>query len=79
MTTNLGLIEWVDNTKPLRACIEQALDNKSRMIRVQDRYRAWIAQKGGKGIGRFEEQKGLFLFICSCNSWLSESIFASAG
>lgn len=57
MTTNLGLIEWVDNTKPLRACIEQALDNKSRMIRVQDRYRAWIAQKGGKGIGRFEEQK----------------------
>ncbi|KAG1019202.1 hypothetical protein G6F26_010314 [Rhizopus arrhizus] len=55
MTTNLGLIEWVDNTKPLRACIEQALDNKSRMIRVQDRYRAWIAQKGGKGIVGYQK------------------------
>ncbi|KAI9251048.1 hypothetical protein BY458DRAFT_559563 [Sporodiniella umbellata] len=54
MATNLGLIEWVDNTKPLRACIEEELDNKSKITRMQDRYRGWIATKGGKGISGYQ-------------------------
>ncbi|KAG1168656.1 hypothetical protein G6F71_008958 [Rhizopus microsporus] len=50
MTTSLGLIEWVDNTKPLRACIEEQVDTPARISHMQDKYRSWIAQKGGKGI-----------------------------
>lgn len=53
MTTSLGLIEWVDNTKPLRACIEEQVDTPARISHMQDKYRSWIAQKGGKGIRKF--------------------------
>ncbi|KAG1446515.1 hypothetical protein G6F56_009543 [Rhizopus delemar] len=55
MATNLGLIEWVDNTKPLRGCIEEEVVNKGKMVRMQDKYRNWIAQKGGKGIGGYQK------------------------
>ncbi|ORE05303.1 hypothetical protein BCV72DRAFT_250689 [Rhizopus microsporus var. microsporus] len=50
MTTSLGLIEWVGDTKPLRACIEEQVDTPVRISHMQDRYRSWMAQKGGKGI-----------------------------
>ncbi|KAI8997006.1 hypothetical protein BDB01DRAFT_840542 [Pilobolus umbonatus] len=47
MAGNLGLIEWVNNTIPLRRCIEDQLTNKMQMTRIQDNYRRWIKKHAG--------------------------------
>ncbi|KAI8883147.1 hypothetical protein K501DRAFT_333495 [Backusella circina FSU 941] len=54
MASNIGIIEWVDDTKPLRACIEEEVNSKMLFNRMQGLYRAWIS-KCAPGTKRFTE------------------------
>ncbi|KAI8329229.1 hypothetical protein BC941DRAFT_384857 [Chlamydoabsidia padenii] len=51
MATNIGMIEWVQDTKPLRNCIEEQLNNKGLMVRVQENYRLFVAKFKGEIMG----------------------------
>ncbi|KAG0180275.1 hypothetical protein DFQ29_000972 [Apophysomyces sp. BC1021] len=51
MATNVGIIEWVDNTRPLRSCIEEQMKNKVQLSRVQESYRAMVSKYKGDTMG----------------------------
>ncbi|CAO3615261.1 unnamed protein product [Cunninghamella echinulata] len=51
MSTNVGMIEWVDNSKPLRHCIEDELKSKAQLIRVQENYRIFVSRFKGDVMG----------------------------
>lgn len=52
MASNIGIIEWVDDTKPLRACIEEEVNSKMLLSRMLALYKAWI-QKCVPGTKKF--------------------------
>lgn len=42
MSLNLGLIEWVSSTRPLKGCIEGGFANKLIMGRLELKYYNWV-------------------------------------
>ncbi|KAI9359803.1 hypothetical protein BD770DRAFT_319254 [Pilaira anomala] len=42
MSLNLGIIEWVNNTKPIKSCIESQEPNIRKWRTVRDSYNSWI-------------------------------------
>lgn len=42
MSLNLGMIEWVSHTKPLKSCIESQEPNVKKWRVVRDSYNSWI-------------------------------------
>ncbi|KAI8075324.1 hypothetical protein BC940DRAFT_249003 [Gongronella butleri] len=51
MSTNIGMIEWVNNTKPLRNCIVEEFGNNRVMLRAQEGYRNFVAKFKGDVMG----------------------------
>ncbi|KAI8098597.1 uncharacterized protein BX664DRAFT_288171 [Halteromyces radiatus] len=51
MSTNLGMIEWVQDTVPLRNCIDEQLNNKGLTVRVQENYRLFVSRHKGEVMG----------------------------
>ncbi|GAB5585937.1 hypothetical protein Unana1_00837 [Umbelopsis nana] len=51
MTGSIGVIEWLDDTKPIRACIEEKPVRKNQMVRLQEAYRSWVANFKGDTMG----------------------------
>ncbi|KAF7728429.1 hypothetical protein EC973_006107 [Apophysomyces ossiformis] len=51
MATNVGIIEWVNDTKPLRTCIEEQAKGKVQLNRVQESYRTMVARHKGDMMG----------------------------
>ncbi|CAO3576402.1 unnamed protein product [Absidia cylindrospora] len=51
MATNIGMIEWVQDTKPLRNCIEDQLNNKGLALRIQENYRIFVSKFKGEIMG----------------------------
>ncbi|KAF9909938.1 hypothetical protein EC991_007741 [Linnemannia zychae] len=47
MSGSLGILEWVDNTKPLRHCIEGELPNKDGWRRAQEQHSRFVASFKG--------------------------------
>ncbi|KAG0293742.1 hypothetical protein BGZ96_002384 [Linnemannia gamsii] len=43
MSGSLGILEWVDNTKPLRHCVEGELPNKDGWRRAQEQHSRFVA------------------------------------
>jgi DNA-dependent protein kinase catalytic subunit len=52
MTGSIGVIEWLDDTKPIRACIEEKPVRKNQMVRLQEAYRSWVANFKGDTMGK---------------------------
>lgn len=44
MSLNLGIIEWVNNTKPIKSCIESQEPNIRKWRSVRDSYNSWIVR-----------------------------------
>lgn len=57
MATNIGMIEWVQDTKPLRNCIEEQLNNKGLLVRIQENYRLFVAKFKGDAMGKGNKYK----------------------
>ncbi|KAG0234361.1 hypothetical protein BGX31_004586 [Mortierella sp. GBA43] len=51
MSGSLGILEWVDNTKPLRHCIEGELKHKEVWRRTQEQYNKFVASFKGEMMG----------------------------
>jgi DNA-dependent protein kinase catalytic subunit len=51
MTGSIGVIEWLDNTKPIRACLEEKPARKNQMVRLQEAYRSWVSNFKGETMG----------------------------
>ncbi|CAO3672189.1 unnamed protein product [Umbelopsis ramanniana] len=51
MTGSIGVIEWLDNTKPIRACLEERPARKNQMVRLQEAYRSWVSSFKGETMG----------------------------
>jgi DNA-dependent protein kinase catalytic subunit len=51
MTGSIGVIEWLDNTKPIRACLEEKPARKNQMVRLQEAYRSWVSSFKGETMG----------------------------
>ncbi|KAG0254733.1 hypothetical protein BG011_005543 [Mortierella polycephala] len=51
MSLSLGILEWVDNTKPLRHCIEGEVTVKDTWRRTQDQYNRFVASYKGDMMG----------------------------
>ncbi|KAG0205959.1 hypothetical protein BGX33_007637 [Mortierella sp. NVP41] len=47
MSGSLGILEWVDNTKPLRHCIEGELPNKDGWRRAQEQHSRFVGSFKG--------------------------------
>lgn len=48
MSGSLGILEWVDNTKPLRHCIEGELPNKDGWRRAQEQHSRFVSSFKGE-------------------------------
>ena len=53
MSGSLGILEWVDNTKPLRHCIEGELPNKDGWRRAQEQHSRFVSSFKGEMNGMF--------------------------
>ncbi|KAG2173613.1 hypothetical protein INT43_005031, partial [Umbelopsis isabellina] len=51
MTSSIGVIEWLEHTKPIRACLEETPVRKNQMVRLQEAYRSWVANFKGETMG----------------------------
>ncbi|KAG0005263.1 hypothetical protein BGZ65_011584, partial [Modicella reniformis] len=51
MSVSLGILEWVDNTKPLRHCIEGELTHKEVWRRTQEQYNKFVGSFKGEMMG----------------------------
>ncbi|ORY53674.1 hypothetical protein BCR33DRAFT_779027 [Rhizoclosmatium globosum] len=51
MSTSLGVIEWVDNTKPLKACMADSPQFDKKMAESQAEYSAFVVKFGKSGSG----------------------------
>ncbi|KAF8937820.1 hypothetical protein BGZ58_002088 [Dissophora ornata] len=51
MSGSLGILEWVDNTKPLRHCIEGEITVKDAWRRTQEQYSKFVASFKGDMMG----------------------------
>ncbi|KAM3580927.1 hypothetical protein VKS41_006986 [Umbelopsis sp. WA50703] len=87
MTSSIGVIEWLDNTKPIRACLEETPVRKNQMVRLQEAYRSWVANFKGETMGyrnlmqapRETVVKQFNMFTSTMpNSVLRDSIFTLA-
>ncbi|KAF9155537.1 hypothetical protein BG015_009513 [Linnemannia schmuckeri] len=54
MSGSLGILEWVDNTKPLRHCIEGELPSKDGWRRAQEQHSRFVASFKGEMNGYHE-------------------------
>lgn len=52
MSGSLGILEWVDNTKPLRHCIEGELKHKEVVKRTQEQYTKFVGSFKGDMMGK---------------------------
>lgn len=63
MTTNLGLIQWIDPTQSLNSFIEKSLKDKKINDKIKDNFFNWISNGGdlvqahGKGATRLSRDK----------------------
>lgn len=44
MSLNLGIIEWVDHTRPLRSCIESQNSRPNYWKNIKRSYQSWIVK-----------------------------------
>ncbi|KAF9945922.1 hypothetical protein BGZ65_010234, partial [Modicella reniformis] len=51
MSSSLGIIEWVDNTQPLRICIEGELSNRDVWKRIQKQHKDFVWSFKGEVMG----------------------------
>ncbi|KAF9439193.1 hypothetical protein BGZ76_009365 [Entomortierella beljakovae] len=51
MSGSLGILEWVDNTKPLRHCIEGEVLHKETFRKTQEQYTKFVASFKGDMMG----------------------------
>ncbi|KAF9360792.1 hypothetical protein BGX26_007743 [Mortierella sp. AD094] len=51
MSGSLGILEWVDNTKPLRHCIEGEITHKETWRKTQEQYNKFVASFKGDMMG----------------------------
>ncbi|KAF9205542.1 hypothetical protein BGZ49_003876 [Haplosporangium sp. Z 27] len=51
MSGSLGILEWVDNTKPLRHCIEGEIAHKEIWKKTQEQYNKFVASFKGDMMG----------------------------
>ncbi|KAF9416916.1 hypothetical protein BGZ94_010081, partial [Podila epigama] len=51
MSGSLGILEWVDNTKPLRHCIEGEVTTKDLWRKTQEKYSKFVASFKGDMMG----------------------------
>ncbi|KAF9116341.1 hypothetical protein BGX27_003334 [Mortierella sp. AM989] len=51
MSGSLGILEWVDNTKPLRHCIEGEVAHKETWRKTQEQYNKFVASFKGDMMG----------------------------
>ncbi|KAF9401271.1 hypothetical protein BGX21_002182 [Mortierella sp. AD011] len=51
MSGSLGILEWVDNTKPLRHCIEGEIAHKETWRKTQEQYNKFVASFKGDMMG----------------------------
>lgn len=58
MSTNIGLIEWVSDTKPLRSCIDERPEDKLSINKATEAYRTYISRFKGGMMGKVS----LFIF-----------------
>ena len=42
MSLNLGIIEWVDNTRPLKSCLNRDQRTNRKLIQAQQSYHNWV-------------------------------------
>lgn len=54
MSSNIGLIEWVSDTKPLRSCIDERPEDKVSMNKATEAYRTYIARFKGSMMGKYK-------------------------
>lgn len=54
MSGSLGILEWVDNTKPLRHCIEGEITNQDAWKRGQEQHSKFVASFKGDMMGNCE-------------------------
>lgn len=52
MSGSLGILEWVDNTKPLRHCIEGEVVRKDLWKKSQEKYSKFVASFKGDMMGK---------------------------
>lgn len=52
MSSNIGMIEWVNDTKPLRSCIEEQLRDKLPLSKAIESHRMWISRFRGDTMGK---------------------------
>ncbi|KAF9955057.1 hypothetical protein BGZ72_004086 [Mortierella alpina] len=53
MSGSLGILEWVDNTKPLRHCIEGEVSPKESWKRTQEQHNRFVASFKGDMMGYY--------------------------
>ncbi|CAO3567705.1 unnamed protein product [Mortierella alpina] len=53
MSGSLGILEWVDNTKPLRHCIESEVSPKDSWKRTQEQHNRFVASFKGDMMGYY--------------------------
>ncbi|KAF9986247.1 hypothetical protein BGZ75_002051 [Mortierella antarctica] len=53
MSGSLGILEWVDNTKPLRHCIEGEVSPKDSWKRTQEQHNRFVASFKGDMMGYY--------------------------
>lgn len=52
MSGSLGILEWVDNTKPLRHCIEGEVSPKDSWKRTQEQHNRFVGSFKGDMMGK---------------------------
>lgn len=60
MSLSLGIIEWVDNTKPLRSCLSKDRKSSNQIKQAQQSYALWVSKspskRGSSGIYFLDHQ-----------------------
>ncbi|KAL0088017.1 hypothetical protein F4703DRAFT_1975680 [Phycomyces blakesleeanus] len=51
MASSIGMIEWLDNTKTLKSCIEEQLGDKKALTKAYNEYRSYVASFKGNLMG----------------------------
>ncbi|KAI9025750.1 hypothetical protein CLU79DRAFT_699113, partial [Phycomyces nitens] len=51
MASSIGMIEWLDNTKTLKSCIEEQMGDKKTLTKAYTEYRSYVASFKGNYMG----------------------------
>lgn len=50
MSLNLGIIEWVNSTKPLKSCLDKDRKSSIQIKQAQQSYNLWVTKSPGRRI-----------------------------